>query len=106
MKPIDCTANEHFQIQDSKRVYDASKRIKKILDAKYSKVNLEELIPTLKHLNKEKQNKLYLFLKCFENMFNGTLGTYTGSTYRIDLKKTQNLITRDHFQSHVFMKKR
>ena len=87
MKPIDCTANEHFQIKDSKSVHDASKRIKKILDAKYTKVNLEELIPTLKHLNKEKQNKLYLFLKRFENMFDGTLGTYTGSTYRIDLKK-------------------
>jgi len=48
MKPLNCTVKEYFAIQDSKRVYAETKRIKKILDAKYKKVNLAELILSLK----------------------------------------------------------
>ena len=37
MKPIDCEIKNHFTIQDSKNVRNATKRIKKILDANYKK---------------------------------------------------------------------
>jgi transposase InsO family protein len=86
MKPLNCNVKEHFAIQDSKRVHAETKRIKKILDAKYKKVNLAELIPTLKHLNKLKQEKLNKFLQKYESMLDGTLGNYTGSDYKIELK--------------------
>ena len=53
MKPVDCNKKEHLSIQDSQLVSSETKRIKKILDAKYKKANLEELIPTLNYLNKK-----------------------------------------------------
>ena len=37
MKPIDCKMRAHFTIQNSKNVRNATKRIKKILDANYKK---------------------------------------------------------------------
>ena len=87
MKPVDCNQKEHLSIQDSEHVSKETKRIKKILDAKYKKANLEELVPTLKYLNKVKQTKLYKFLKKYEAMFDGTLGNYTGSKYKIELRE-------------------
>jgi len=63
MKPIYCNVKEHFAIQDSKWVHAKTKRIKKMLDAKYKKVNLAELIPSLKHLNKLKQEKFISFYR-------------------------------------------
>ena len=87
MKPVDCNQKEHLSIQDSDRVSKETKRIKKILDAKYKKANLDELVPTLNYLNKNKQNKLYKLLKKYEAMFDGTLGNYTGSKYKIELRE-------------------
>ena len=42
MKPINCKMRTHFRIQDSKNVRNATKRIKKILDANYEKANLKK----------------------------------------------------------------
>jgi len=42
MKPINCTVKEHFAIQDSIRAHAETKRIKKILDAKYKKSIVDE----------------------------------------------------------------
>ena len=42
MKPIDCKMTTHFTIQDSNKRRNATKRIKKILDANYKKANLKK----------------------------------------------------------------
>ena len=39
MKPMNCKMRTHFTIQDSKTVRDATRMIKKILDANYEKGN-------------------------------------------------------------------
>ena len=80
------TGKQHFVIRDSKRVHSETKRIKKILDASYKKANLKDIVEALTYLDKTKQDKLFSFLKKYENMFDGTLGTYTGSDYKIELK--------------------
>ena len=85
MKPLDCTKREHFSIRDSSRVHNETKRIKKILDATYSKANLSQLVHDLNYLNKSKQEKLLSFLRKYEDMFDGTLGNYNGSDYKIEL---------------------
>ena len=46
----------HFTIQDSKNVRNATKRIKKILDANYEKANLKKLVNNLKYLNNDEQS--------------------------------------------------
>ena len=87
MKPRDCTQETHFAISDSKNVAQATRRIKKILDAKYQKANLKEITKQLTYLSKDEQKLLLKLLRKYEDMFDGTLGNYTGSEYKIELQE-------------------
>ena len=87
MKPAHSSTKTHFAISDSSRVASETKRIKKILDAKYEKANLDKVVKTLTYLNDSKQNKLLSLLQKYETMFDGTLVNYTGSKYKIELKE-------------------
>ena len=87
MKPINCDIKTHFTIRDSTRVQSEIQRIKKILDANYQKANLPKIVKDLIYLNSIKQKKLLKLLRKYEKMFDGTLGNYTGSTYKIELKE-------------------
>ena len=71
----------HFTIQYSKNVRDATKRIKKILDANYEKANLKNL----KYLNNDKQSYMLKLLRKHEEIFHGTLDSYTGTELKIEL---------------------
>ena len=52
-----------------------TQRIVKILDAKYEKANLPEIVHNnCSHLSPEEQNKLLEILTEFEDLFDGTLG--------------------------------
>ena len=86
MKPVENNTRIHFAISDSKRVASETKRMKKILDANYEKADLNKIVDNLKYLDKNKQTKLLNLLKKYEPMFDGALGKYTGSTYKIELK--------------------
>ena len=79
MNPIDYKMRTHFTIQDSKNVRNATKRIKKILDANYKKVNLKKIVNNLKYLNNDKQSLILKLLRKHEQMIDGKLGNYTGS---------------------------
>ena len=63
MKPIDDLVENHFSIQDPPKIQSETERIKKILDAKYEKANLKELVKGENHLFKEEQISLYKLLK-------------------------------------------
>ena len=55
----------------------ATQRVLKILDAKYEKANLPELVKTYcSHLSSEKQFKLLEILMEFEDLFDRTLGDW------------------------------
>ena len=75
----------HFTIQDSKNVKNATKRVKKILDVKYKKVNLKKIVNNSKYLNNDKQSHILKLLKKHEEMFDGTLDNYTGLEFKIEL---------------------
>ena len=79
MKPSHSSTKTHFAIGDSRRVASETKRIKKILDAKYKKANLNKLVKKLEYLDNNKQIKLLKLLQKYEPMFDGALGNYTGS---------------------------
>ena len=88
MKPLDCRKKiEHFSIRDSVRMQNESKCLKKILDAKYSKANLNQLVCVLNYLNTIMQGKSLTFLRKYESLFDGTLGSYNGPDYKIELKE-------------------
>ena len=56
MKPIDCKVRTYFTIQDGKNIRNATKRIKKLLEANYKKANLKKIVNNFKYLNNDKQS--------------------------------------------------
>ena len=87
MKPKDCTAETNFSIQESESVKNATSRLKKILDAKYEKADLKQVVKSLEYLKKHEKKSLLKLLQKHETMFDGTLRTYTGSKYKIELQE-------------------
>ena len=55
MKPPNCAAKDFFVIIESRPVQNATKRIIKILDAEYKKINLESIIMNLNYLKDEQK---------------------------------------------------
>ena len=80
---ITCKMRTNFAIQESKNIKNATNRIKKMLDAKYEKANLKEITTKVKYLNSDEQVLIYRLLNKHENMFDGILGYYTGTEYKI-----------------------
>ena len=62
MKPFESTSKTHFSISDSTRVSSETERIKRILDAKYEKANLSQIVREAIHLETCEQDKLYQLL--------------------------------------------
>ena len=60
--------------------------ITNILNAKYKKVNLDEIAANADHLTNSEQESQLKLLKKYEDLFDGTLGTFTGTPYDIKLK--------------------
>jgi hypothetical protein len=56
-----------------------------ILDAKYGKVDIDELINQLNHLNTEQKKDLRKVLMDHTKLFDGTLGVYPDRKFHIDL---------------------
>jgi predicted aspartyl protease len=78
-------ANAYF-IRDSTELEDSTTRVKRILDAKYEKADLDATVSNCKHLEPNQKSTLLTLLKKYEPMFDGTLGKWTGDPYHIELK--------------------
>jgi len=63
-----------------------AERIQQIIDAKYTPADLDKIVEECTHLTKEEQNKLLQLLKKFENLFDGTLGTWNTTPVDLELK--------------------
>ena len=62
------------------------KRIKRILDDKYSKADIKTIAESSTHLDPQERNVLYTLLKNYESFFDGNLGTWHGKPYDIKPK--------------------
>lgn len=62
------------------------KRLSEILESKYSKADLKAISRDAEHLTNKEQTSLYQLLNKYEEMFNGTLGTWNGTPYNIKPK--------------------
>ena len=87
MKSIDATLEDSFYISDSRCIDAATKRMKQILDAKYEPADLKEIVNSCTHLDNEQQQSLQLLLNKYSNLFDGTLGHWSGDDYNIELKE-------------------
>ena len=72
-------------MEQHKKVRNATKRIKKILDANNKIACLKKIVNNLKYLNNDKQSLILKLLRKHKEIFDGTLGSYTGSEYKIEL---------------------
>ena len=87
MKLIDCKMRSHFKIQDSINVRNATKIIKIILDANYKKAILKK---TFKNIRYQSNNEQFFILRLLQKrieMFDGTLGNYTGKIVKLNFQK-------------------
>jgi hypothetical protein len=68
--------------------HDATKRATRILDAKYSKADLQSVLrDDCKHLSANQQKKLLQLLKKYESLFDGTLGDWKTKLVSFQLKE-------------------
>jgi hypothetical protein len=67
---------------------DTTKRVTRILDAKYAKADLQLIVKNnCKHLSAENQKKLLQLLVKFKSLFDGTLGDWRTKPISFQLKK-------------------
>jgi hypothetical protein len=85
-KSRDATLQTAFHVEDSEVVIESTARIKHILDAKYEKANLYQVVDSCIHLKSEEREQLLQLLKKHESLFDGTLGDWKGAEYHIELK--------------------
>ena len=65
--------------------YDPTCYAVEILDAKYEKVEIDEVINQLNHLDPQQKEDLKKVLQGHTKLFNGTLGVYPHRKFHIDL---------------------
>jgi hypothetical protein len=92
---IDSTVEDICLAEDNQSYHPVEQemnRMNEILDAKYSKADPNEVARSTDHLTTSEQQKLLAVLKKYEDLFDGTLGTFTGAPHDIKLK--------DNVESH------
>ena len=81
MKPTECTSDDSFFIKD-----EMEDDLGRILNAKYEKADLETVVNDYDHLQVQDKEKLLCLLRDYESLFDGTLGTWKGTAYDIELR--------------------
>ncbi len=67
--------HNHSLAMEPQSTQDATQRATQILDAKYSKADLQSVVrDNCKHLSANQQKKLLQLIKKYESLFDGTLG--------------------------------
>ena len=84
---IDSTKNDVFALSQHNPPFKSeTKRMKHILDAKYSKADIKTIVKSSTRLYFQERNELYTLLKKYECLFRGNLGTWYVKPYDIKLK--------------------
>ena len=86
-KHVDASPLDAYHVGDPDVITKASDRIKKILDAKYEPADLKKVCSAHSHLQMEQQQKLLSLLEKYGDLFDGTLGTWTGSEINLQLSE-------------------
>ena len=87
MKPTDCTQDTSYYAAETGVVAEATSRISKILDAKYSPANLDEIAKENGKLTIKQKDQLLTLLNRHKPLFDGTLGRWHGDPYQIELRE-------------------
>ena len=104
------TANNHIITNDvfalsqhNAPFKSETKRMKRILDAKYSKADIKTIAESSTHLDPQERNEQYPLLKKYECLFDGNLGTWHGKPYDIKLKSDAEPYHGNILLLHTYM---
>ena len=70
----------------SDSVIEATVRATEILDADYSKADINDVVEEYSHLSLEEKTKLKYLLFKYKELFNSTLGTWNTKPVKLELK--------------------
>jgi hypothetical protein len=90
LKPSVTKALRHntVQAQEPVSTQKATKRVIEILDAKYDKPNLPEIVKdNCSHLEPSQRQKLLSLLLDYESLFDGTLGDWNRPPVSVEMKE-------------------
>jgi hypothetical protein len=77
----------HSLAMEPQSTQEATKRVTRILDAKYQKADLQSIVKDkCKHLSADQQKKLLQLLTKYESLFDGTLGDWKYQAGLISIK--------------------
>jgi hypothetical protein len=80
-------SNEIIAIESaSPAVVKATEWMKQILEAKYEKANIKDVVAQCKHLSNTEQLQLFEVLGQFQSLFDGKLGHWKNERYDIALQ--------------------
>ena len=86
-RDIDSIVKDVFALSQHNAPFNPeTKRMKRILNAKYSKADIKTIAESSTHIHTQEINGLYTLLKKYEILFDGNLGTWHGKPYDIKLK--------------------
>jgi hypothetical protein len=84
--------HNHSLAMEPQNTQDATKHATRILDAKYSKADLQSVVKdNCMHLSADQQKKSLQLLKKYELLFNGTLGDWKTKPVSFQLKEGASL---------------
>ena len=89
MQPPNCTVAEFFFINESLPMRNRTKRINKVLDAEYKKINLTGIVNNLAYSKDKHQAFLLHLLQKYKQMCDEISGKYTSSDYIIEMKEAR-----------------
>ena len=76
-----------YHVNDKGITQNSVNRVKEILDAKYEPANLDEVVDNQEQLDEEQKEQLRTLLEKYSTLFDGTLGSWEGEEYDIELKE-------------------
>ena len=76
---------------------EATERMVKILDSNSKKADLTQVVAGTTHLNKIQKEKSYRLLREYEDLFDGSLGTWQTAPVDVELKEDPEPHSQRHY---------
>jgi len=86
-KDGDASVKEACYVADSDPVEDVVHRVKRILDAKCEKADIEKICLEQAELDQKQRDQLAVLLRKYETLFDGQLGCWHGQEVKLELKE-------------------
>ncbi len=85
-KDRDATPLDSYHVEDPEELFEETERIKRILDAKYTPADLEQVCSAQSQLQVAQQKKLLALLQKYAILFDGQLGHWKDAEVKLELK--------------------